>query len=678
MAHLWNNILVVTPYELEPWLNIKALQQQIHRTKNKNYGIKRVRIGGKGREMLIDYDSLPTEIRNSIKDPRKHDNILELFYQPDAAAVKFYSEYQFEDGTHLGLTHQELYITNASVLKAIIALREARIRERKSKGGSIVKGLMASLVNDAEQFNTTLKDKYNSRHTLPHSEKRFKLALKEFENIGYASLVSKKHKNTNSQKMTDDLLGLLNALFASQSHKPTRTEVARQYNAFLTGKLQVLNENTGELYNSDEYQRITEATIINWLGKWDQRIATYAMRSGNRQQFMSLFQPYHSLRQPKYAGSIISVDDRQPPFTYGMKKRVWFYNGIDLGSEVFTTAVYGNTKEGIILDFYREMVRNYHEWGLPLPAELEGELSLNSSYKDSFLMPGRMFDYVRIEANNARGKRIEAFYRQLRYDIEKSRIGWLARPFANSEANQIKPEEVPTLPYETIVNNALKDLQTWNNMPHSKYKDISRWDWHLDNMHPDLKPINYKGIIPFLGYTTSTSCNAGIIKLQNAEYLIGDNDQLFFAEKLIKILSILEDAKMTVKWLDTKDGEVMKAYAYVGETYICQLIPKPTYSRAKIEQTEEDYIARENMSKYVASINGYLRAKKGGLVDVLVLDERSHTISNTYRIRGINGEYLDEYEVSNEDAELVPDAPEMDENNELKTDYKLKSLNERF
>ncbi len=120
-----------------------------------------------------------------------------------------------------------------------------------------------------------------------------------------------------------------------------------------------------------------------------------------------MYEPFHKLKQPEFAGSIISVDDRQPPFEYAAGKRMWFYCGADLGSKAFTCWVYGTSKEGIILEFYPQMVRNYTKWGLQLPYELECESSLNANYKTSLLQPGAMFQQVRIEANNARGKGIE-------------------------------------------------------------------------------------------------------------------------------------------------------------------------------------------------------------------------------------------------------------------------------
>ena len=167
---------------------------------------------------------------------------------------------------------------------------------------------------------------------------------------------------------------------------------------------------------------------------------------------MQAFKPHHSTDKPQFAGSLISIDDRQPPFKTHDGKRVWFYMAIDLASEAFTCWVHGKTKEGIIKEFYRQLVRNYAEWGANLPDGLECESSLNKSFETTFLSEGAMFQNVRIEPNNARGKKIERYFRELRYSYEKQREGWIARPFALSESNQTGSHEVPTLSYQQIID----------------------------------------------------------------------------------------------------------------------------------------------------------------------------------------------------------------------------------
>jgi hypothetical protein len=636
MPHAWNNLIVVTKEELVPaWYNsMNSLSKSIYRYQNFPYGIKRVQLGGNGRQMLIDFDSLPMNIQEGLGDPRKLNHILERFYRIDPDAVSFYASFKFYDGTYLDADYQEKYIINASVLKAVISLRSARENERRTKGGSTA-GIIGTLCSDAASFQKTLKTKFGVEHSLPESLKRFKIALKSFETAGYPSLISAKHKNNNSRKVTDYTLALLKNMFAGVDTKPTATQVYRNYDSFLSGYMEVINNQSGEVYNPSDFKKLSPQTVTNYMAEWTNKIGTHALRSGDRQTYMQKFKPYHSLDKPKFAGSIISIDDRQPPFKSTNGKRVWFYNGIDLASEALTCWVSGAEKEGIILEFYRQLVRNYAEWGFNLPNELEAEMSLNSSFVDTFLKPGAMFQEVRIEANNARGKRIEAYYRQLRYAVEKDRDGWIARPFAISESNQAGPIKAKELPYDEIIQGCHQDIEKWNNMPHSVHKDMTRWDVFTQMQHPDLKPTNYKSILPHLGYKTRTSANVGIIKLQGREYLLGENDMICTGENLINLMKIVEGKQVDVYWLDDNDGLVFKALVFIGNQYICDAIAKPTYNRARIEQTPQDQINRELMSSYVATIEAYGRRQKQ-TIDPVTIINNTPAPKKSFVMRGLN------------------------------------------
>ncbi|WP_394771876.1 hypothetical protein, partial [Mucilaginibacter sp.] len=377
----------VNAAELVPWYSYDALKKVIWRHKENTYGIKRLNRSSPGHQMLVDFDTLPPHIQDCLGDPRKVDHILLKYYKEDGEAVRFYSTYQFENGETLDMKYQERYIVNASVLKAAILLNLARIDMRRSMKGNLkrkkdingnttVPSIGDALHNDVQSFNQALKAKFNIEHSLPASERHFKRVLNDFETQGYISLISDKHGNQNTRKVTDETLSLLQSLFAGRSKKPNATEVHREYKVFLNGYIEVINNASGEVYNPADFKKLSDTTVKKYMASWQSKIGTYAIRSGNRQTLMQQFKPHHSLDKPKYAGSIISIDDRQPPFKMADGKRVWFYNGIDLGSEAFTCWVHGSTKEGIILEFYRQLVRNYAQWGFSLPAELEAEASL--------------------------------------------------------------------------------------------------------------------------------------------------------------------------------------------------------------------------------------------------------------------------------------------------------------
>ncbi|SUJ26378.1 Uncharacterised protein [Sphingobacterium spiritivorum] len=674
MPHNWNNILVVTKDELVPnWYNTEnTLYSEVKRYSKKEYGIKRVQLGGNGRTMLISFDSLPAEIQDGIGDPRKLNHILERFYKVDSDAVRFYSNFKFDDGTYLDTEYQERYIINASVLKAAIALRDAREVERRTKGGNLV-GITQSILSDVQSFNVILDKKHNVRHTLPPGEKQFKKLLKDFETGQYISIISGKHKNANRRKVNDATVELLNNLFAGQATKPTATEVHRQYEAFMNGYLEVINNETSEIYNPADFKTLGATTVTNYIAQWSNKIGTYAKRSGDRQKLMQQFKPFHSLDKPKYAGSIISIDDRQPPFKMADGSRIWFYNGIDLGSEAFTCWVYGKSKEGIILEFYRQMVRNYADWGFNLPAELEAEMSLNSSFTSSFLKEGAMFQYVRIEANNARGKRIEAYYRPLRYNLEKKRIGWLARPHALTEANQPGAKEVPTLPYNDIVQGCLEDIETWNNMPHSVHTHMSRWEVFTQKQHPNLQPTNYAAILPYVGYRTETSCNVGMIQLNNGMCLLGDAGKVATGNKLINLMNQVEGKDVEVYWLDDNEGNLLKAHVYIGTQLICEAVAKPRYQKARIEQTPEDYENRKIMSSYVATIEAYARRQKKA-IDTLTIIDNTPKPKKSFVMPGLKSRNEN---VHPENGNIIEESTALLTESENYTSHK-KSLKERF
>lgn len=633
----------------------------------------RLRLQGPNTPALVQFDTLPQKWQEAIVrmwgNPPKlvQQSLFEKNFVRDMSAFDFFSMFRFPDDTSLDNEKVEEYTLNASVLNTAGRIYDMRYKLRKELRGE-VRDIWGIITNEVNRY------KKESGHNLPENEQYLRKIYNKYKKNGYADLISKKHKNANARKVFDETEQLLNNVFSGMDTKPTAAEVAGLYGGFLDGYVEIINNATGELYNPKEFKEISEGTIRNYLTKWSNEIGTHAKRSGDRQKYMARFKPYHSLNQPKFAGSIISVDDRQPVFEYAPQTRMWFYNGIDLGSEAFTCWVYGKSKAGIITDFYKQMVRNYAQWGLSLPAELEGELNLNASFKDTFLKEGNMFQYVRIEANNARGKRIEQYYRPLRYKYEKKRAGWLARPFALSEANQAGPGGKTIIPYDEIVAGCLHDIQTWNNSEHSKIKGMSRWDVFLAMQHPNLRPINYHGILPYLGEKTETSVHAGIIRFRNTEFLLGMDGVIAVGNRLINLMEQCENRDVDIYWLDDNFGNVLKAHIYIGNQFICEAVEKPRYNKARIEQTDEDMINRELMSKYVATIEGFGRGQKKQLDNVTIIDNRPVTIGNSFVMPGLyQPTIIDErakvLEEVNEENDLVLNVPQTSFKRSLKDRY---------
>lgn len=678
MPEFYGKILAVRYSELVPlcYPSEGALRKAISDYKDKPYGIKKCRVGGHGREALVDFDSLPIEMQNVLGDLRKHEHILERYYTIDGEAVEFYSEYQLPDSTYLKPVTQERYVINASVLKALKQLKIDREHERISKGGS-TRYVMASIHDDALSFNDLLRAKHSVRHDLPKNIRRFREKWNEFDANGYVALIkdAQGSRKLNAKKVTDATIKLLNDLFSTQSHKPTATQVAMQYQAFIDGELEIISTTTGECYQPSKYAPLSERTITSYLKQWENRIGTYAKRGNKKLDYVTEFKIPHKLSHPKYSGALISIDDRNPPFKYahGSAKRVWFYMALDVASDAFICWVHGKTKEGVIVEFYRQLVRNLHEWGLNMPYELECEMALNSTYKDTLLRNGNMFENVRIEANNPWGKIIETRFKPLRYGIEKQREGWLARPFAKSESNAGSDAAEKIVPYDEITNNALTDIVTWNNMEHRTAKGKSRWEYFLENQHPDLKPINYKGILPFVGHKQTSSVHRGQLNFRNTLYLLGNESGIATGDDLIDLMRKVEDATVDIYWLDGNQGQVIKAMIFDTDMrYICSIYEKPAYNRSTLERNDDDEAARTLMSRYEATIRHFGKAQTQEIEPVVVVDHRPKVISNTFMIPGLEPyqepseepvEVLDDYE---EDDNYKEDTSTVDWRNKFK------------
>lgn len=616
--------------------SLRIVKDRTFRERIKTGIIKRLRPRNQYTPTLVGWKDLPPDWQKKLIEvfgeptKRAKQSLFEKYFELDSMAVYFYANYRLKNGVGLPPETQDEYALNASVLNLIDDMFNRRKEFRQLMKGT-VKEVWEITANDAELFRRI------KPHTLP-TGRRLRDKLNEYTRGGlrnYEVLIHKNWCNVSALKLDDDTMGLLDNMFATQDQKPTATEVARQYGAFKAGYIEIINNETGECYDPNDFSDIGEGTIRKWLAKWSSKIATHHKRGGDRQKLINLFKPYHSLMQPKYAGSIISIDDRQPPFEYAKGKRLWFYNAIDLGSEAFTCWVHGKDKAGIIIEFYRQLMRNYTEWGLPMPAEIEAEMNLNSSFVNTFLKDGAMFQYTHIEGNNARAKRIERYYGNLRYDYEKQREGWLARPFALSESNQIRLKPVPFVPYEKIIEGCLKDIETWNNTEHSQIKGKTRWEVFIEMQNPNVRPTNWRAILPHLGYKTQTSCNKGIIRLNNGEFVLGNEGEIYFGEKLVMLMDWVEGKELDIYWMDDNDGGVMRALVYLrgGEQCICEAIAKPRYNRARIERTEEDDRNIELMCKYVETIEGYRRSQMKLIDTVTVIDNRPKTLNGKFKIR---------------------------------------------
>lgn len=659
MPHEWNNILVVTKDELIPefFPSWEALRKKLARDEKKAFGLRRARQGkGRGNEVLIAFDSLPEEWQRQLGDPRRKDCSMERFFWEDAEAVAFFSSVRPGKYGNLDIKRQREYVLDASVLRAALRWRSAHYEEC-IKSNQSFKNTYKVLAVALDNFQAVRKSYNLSPFNLPSNPFSLKRKMERFEAEGYGSLL-KGYNNNNRGKSYEQTYDLLESMYAHQEFKPTRAEVSRQLAGFISGYVEVINRETGEVYDPKEFRQVSDRAITQFLGSWGSSSATSRKRTGNRQLRLAAFVPFEKLKHPDYAGEVISVDDRQPPFEYADGKRMWFYLGVDLGSEAITVWVHGTDKKGIILEFYRQMVRNYAEWGLPLPAEIECESNLNADYRDTFLREGAVFNRVRIEANNARAKRCEAYWKQMRYGLEKKHADWIARPFARSESNQASAQKTKLVPYDKLVEQGLRDIETWNNMPCTISKENeSRWKYFISHQHPaNRRPIPYRALLPSLGFVTkSTVSMAGQVRFRKSVFLLADEGEIATGEKLIGFMQVLAGKSVDIYWLDGNDGECLAAVCCLSGMgrVVCELVEQPVTSRSKIGETEEQARNRELFARYRGTLEGYSRRRYHEIEKVAVLDHRTPATADDFRMPGLTRyepEEVEDVEILNDDG----------------------------
>lgn len=631
---------------------------------------------GFGNEALVRFAALTNEEQQVLVakwgSPQKTAHPMEAYYELDGAARAHYDRYVFDDGQFIKEEQKLRYTINASVLNALAKMQAARLTDRKKKHGST--RIWPSLMNDVRTFNEVLREKYGYVHSLPNSEK-LRQKLKDYLKNGYDTLIPGYHKNNNAQLATPLMIELWTNIYAGQKgKKPNHVEVWAIYNRFLQGQIDIINDATQTPYdfNHPDFKVVSDKTVYRYQTSWEINIATTSKREGNAQVFKKMI-PHHQRSRPQWAGALITVDDRQPKFEYAPGKRIWAYMGLDVGSTAFTCWVFGDTKEGIITDFYKEMARAYERHGKNLPYELEGERSLNSSFEKTFLQNGAMFQKVRIEANNARGKIIERYYRDIALMMERQVPGFKARPFARTDAH--RPGQGKQIYYtkQEIVQIALRVIWEWNNMPHPNqelHPGMSRWDVFMDKQHPEMVnyPTNWAGILPYLGKEEQSSMSSGYIRLQGKQRKVGNNGKVAIGNELINIMRQIEGKKVLVRWLDDAKGNVLKALVYTPDNkLVCELINDTTYNHAKLEREDDDEQLIINSAYQNTVTSFYKKAAKRIDSVTIVINEPT---TGRFTIPE-----LDTYQFDDTEAEELPNFDEEEQmayveaNNTLKTDF---------
>ena len=123
----------------------------------------------------------------------------------------------------------------------------------------------------------------------------------------------------------------------------------------------------------------------------------------------------------------------------------------------------------------------------------------------------------------------------------------------------------------------------------------------------------------------------------------------------------IEGKEIEVYWLDSNEGDLIKAIAYCGGRYICEVQPMPKFQRAHAEQTEADMVAKALQDAYTMTIVRFVQHHSKQIAEVGIINraparQRAFVIPSLKRYEATNTtdvEILTDYDSLDEDDKQI-------------------------
>ena len=570
---------------------------------------------GKGNYVLIVYDSLPAQVKDSLRKIHPNEKqhhlcawVMSNYEEDNSAVVYFHSRKQA--GVELPSEKIREYVVNASVLNTCIKLYNRAATAQKMFGGSYNWEEMAAAI-------TALKVQLG--HTLPASTLRFRKKVNEYKRDGYKCLISGKFGNQSARRVSIKVERLLLSI-AIQENQPYAKQVWELYMKFVTSEYDVWSYATGELYNPDDFVdksgeplSLSESTIANVLNNpKNKMLIEKALRSWSA--FMHEQLPHMHRHAGEWSLSQITMDDVDLKRRMSGNKRVHVYRAWDVVSQCIIGVSYAREKNvGLVVECFRDMFRliDNHGWGVPAGIEVENHLM--TQYKDGFLKAGEVFNFVHFCApQNSQEKYSEplnsAFQNFLHgrhegqgrfYLKGKNRID---QKKVSDETNELY-EDKKYYDWDQLVADDRLDCYEWNHQLHpnqKKYPGMTRWDVLTECVNPGLKPLDYVTLVRYIGERVKTSVRRNsTVRVAYEDWWLSDPSVL---EKLEP-----NNYEVTAYYMPDENGAPTYVYIYQGDKYIDQVEKVETYNRVMAEQTEEDVAKYIEQQKKIAKFSKYVR-----------------------------------------------------------------------
>ena len=616
--------------ELAPIMSSSCYDQLAYRKK-----ILVVRKGiGRGVTALVSVESLPEKYKKMVKekygdmDTEALRNWFSQHWEIDANARSWYSLFRLPSGDSLKPEQQQEYTLNASALQAVVRLLNDTKMKRAVMQGSRVRWeeMSGAISFYQKEFG----------HTLPTSVSRFKKKVKDFQEKGYASLISGKFGNQNTRKVNIDIERLVLGL-AIQPNKPWNGDVWMMYNSFVAGELEAFDPMTGEMFNPTDFtdkngqpMKLSKSTINNVLNQPKNKALINCMHM-SWSTFMHQQRPHVHRHSPEFSFSKISFDDRDLPRKLkDTKARPKAYYAYDVASQCVVGVAYNRNKNIVlVVEMFRSMFRLIDKRGWNCPAQVEVENHLMSQWKDSFLKAGVIFPFVRFCAPlNSQEKRAEHFNGAKKKSIEhKNHLG-IGRFYARNEKYRTESKKISDefndtyedheyYSWDQLIAEDMLDVREFNNTLHpnqKKYPGMTRWDVLEKNMNPTLQPLDKAMLYRFIGEHVQTSIRRNsYCRIQYKDYWLSSPEVLDRLEP--------NNLKVDAYYLPDDDGDFDEIYIYQNGKLIDRLQDIGTFNEALTERTEKDVAIMTEQNKQISKFDAMM--KRDAIAPVAIMKKEA-------------------------------------------------------
>ena len=597
---------------LDEWLDAGLSYYQYENDKKRGK-LKTLGRAAFGKPVEIIWDSIRADrkavLRNLVgDDTTPQGNEVEQALEHDTRAYNFFTTYIKPDGSPLDTEKIKTYYATACVLNAIIKVYADREAYRARVGQRTTNADLEKIVITAQAI-----DRQKWPFDLPVS-KRVKDKIKEYKERGYECLIKKYDGNQNRRKVNEGIEGLLISIYC-MNNLPFGEWVYEDYNAFIAGKKDIIDQETGEVINPHDYYDATgypvhleRSTVRHYFYK--NKALVDSLRK-NRIDFITQNSPYNQRRRPDYSLSKISMDDRTLPRRTEEGDMVNVYFAMDAlsGAWVGYTHKRGALTVEDIWECMRNMYATLNHHNMVWPGEVEVEHHLMSSISDELSM---MFAHNTFcTPGLSRSKRAEQGVRSKKYEDEKRHqtgVGrWYGKgAYKTKSANKDPEYKEERLPYTQLIAEDIESINRHNHAMHpdqDRFPGKTRLQVLVENQNPHLAPAQAHLIMRYLGQKTDTSItNNTFLKVQYSNYAIEDYN-------IIKRLKP-NNYNVESRWLRDADGGIDEIYLYQDDKYIGKAVKDMAYNEAKIERTEKDEEIRAQQAKRQAKFHKTLQDEK--------------------------------------------------------------------